>query len=288
MAAVAAYMRLARKRHYADPRGGRALLDRPKGSHAPPRRVERRVSQARERVDGFEVYVVRPHRVAAGEGPAVVYLHGGAYVSEIVEQQWSLVADLAERVGVEVQVPIYGLAPHHHAAEALDLVLTVLARLAATRRPTYLVGDSAGGGLALLAAQHTEVTTVRGMTLMSPWLDLTMANPEIAAVERRDPWLARAALHEVAESWAAGTPLDDPRVSPLYGRLEGLPPIDLWVGERDITLPDCRLLRDRVGGPLAYHEEPGALHVYPILPVPEGRAARGQVLRRVAAALRDT
>lgn len=286
MAAVAALMRATRKRHFTDPAGGRVLLERAKGSSEPPRRVQRRVSMAVETIDGFEVYVVRPHETAAGEGPVVVYLHGGAFVNQIVEQHWDLLAEIAETLDVEVQVPVYGLAPQHTAAEALDLVTTVLERVAAAgRRPSYLVGDSAGGGLALLAAQHARRSTLTGMTLLAPWLDLTMANPEIPAVERRDPWLARAALHEVAEVWAAGTPLDDPRVSPLFGSLEDLPPIDLWVGTRDITLPDCRLLHAKAPGLVTYYEVPGALHVFPLLPVPEGRAARRQILGRMAESL---
>ncbi|HEY1133880.1 MAG TPA: alpha/beta hydrolase, partial [Nocardioides sp.] len=125
---------------------------------------------------------------------------------------------------------------------------------------------------------------LRGLTLMAPWLDLSMANPGIDAVERIDPWLARAALREVARVWAAGTPLDDPSVSPLFGATEGLPRVELWVGTRDVTQPDCRLLAQRLAGTgeVGYHEVEGAIHVFPILPVPEGRVAAAAMLGHVA------
>jgi hypothetical protein len=37
---------------------------------------------------------------------------------------------------------------------------------------------------------------------------------------------------------------------------------------------------------LHYHEEPGAVHVYPLLPVPEGRAARTQLMEYIGSILR--
>ena len=111
-----------------------------------------------------------------------------------------------------------------------------------------------------------------------------MANPEVPAVERVDPWLSRAGLVPIAAAWAAATPLDDPLVSPLHGDLSSLPPLAIWVGTRDITLPDCRLVRDRLAGDpsFRYVELDGALHVYPLLPVPEGRRAREEIATHVA------
>ncbi len=288
MGAVAALMRATRHRRFADPAGGAAMLARPKGSAEPPARLRRRVAVRTDDVGGFAVHRLRRHGLGDADTlPVLVYLHGGAYVSEIVGQHWGLLADAAETLDVEVRVPIYGLAPQHHALEALDLVTAVLDDVAAQGRACHLAGDSAGGGLALTAAlhwAHPGRDLLRGLSLVAPWLDLVMDNPGIDEVERRDPWLHRAALHEVARVWADGVPLDDPRVSPVRGDLAGLPPVDLWVGTRDITLPDSRLLRDRLvaaGGEVRLHEEPGAIHVHPLLPVPEGRRARRALLAGV-------
>ncbi|GAB3073658.1 alpha/beta hydrolase fold domain-containing protein [Nocardioides zeae] len=294
MTAIGALMRVTRKRSFADPEGGAALLARPKGSPVPPPAVARRVDVATEVVDGFDVYSLVRRGTPVGQRPVVVYLHGGAYVNEIVKQHWHLVARIADELDVEVQVPIYGLAPDHDAAEARALVATVLQRLVAGGRAAYLMGDSAGGGLALIAAQDeveratasagARPSTLRGLTLIAPWLDLSMANPAVDAVERVDPWLARAALREVARVWAAGTPLDDPTVSPLFRSTEGLPRVELWVGTRDVTQPDCRLLAQHLAGTgeVGYHEVEGAIHVFPILPVPEGRRAVAEILGHVA------
>ncbi|WP_353356294.1 alpha/beta hydrolase [Intrasporangium sp. DVR] len=288
MKGVGLYLRLTRRRAFATEAGGHAMLARPKRSSTPPRGLRRRYSVTTKQVAGFDVHVVqsRSGSPSVARGPAVVYLHGGAYCNEIVSQHWSLIADIARVAGCQVQVPIYGLAPRHNGLEARAFVTTVLAQLRAEGRPVHLVGDSAGGGLALIAAQAVRdqpEVTVLGVTAIAPWLDLTMSNPGIDAVERVDPWLARPGLRPIAQEWAADCEVSDPRLSPMNGDLTGLPPVDIWVGTRDITWPDCQLLRDRLpAGSLAgYHELPGALHVPPLLPVPEGRRSRRAVIERI-------
>lgn len=291
MSAVGVLMRVTRRRVYADPGGASTLLSRPKGGPAPPASTTRGLQVATRQVAGFPVTSLAPDGVVAGRGPVVVHLHGGAYVNEVVKQHWQLAAELARELGCEVLVPIYGLAPDHDARAALDLTTTLMGDLAAQGRAVYLSGDSAGGGLALLTAQHASAegrAALCGLGLIAPWVDLTMSNPEIDAVEPRDPWLARAGLYEVARTWAHPWDVADPRVSPVLGDLRGLPPVDLWVGDRDICLPDARRLRDGLqdaGVDVTYVEEPDAIHVYPLLPVPEGRTARRQVVERAGAAL---
>lgn len=281
MRAVATFLGLTRGRRFRTEDGGRALLERPKRSSEPPARVLRGLDVRREQVHGRPVHVLSPAGGPRTRG-TVVYLHGGAYVSTIVRQHWALVAEVVREVGCEVRVPLYGLAPDHHAPEAIALVRAVLD---GARGPTYLLGDSAGGGLALATTQRVVEdggTAPAGLTLVAPWLDLGLRNPEIPAIQPHDPWLSLPGLRPLAAAWADGLSYDDPRVSPLFGRLDGLPPIALHVGTRDITLADCRELRDRApSGGLTVHEVPGAVHVHPLLPVPEGRVARGLIVDEV-------
>jgi acetyl esterase/lipase len=81
------------------------------------------------------------------------------------------------------------------------------------------------------------------------------------------------------EWWGAGDP-GSAEASPLHGDLAGLPPTLLLCGTRDLLVPQSRLLADRAeraGTALTYVEEPGLLHVYPLLPIPEARRAWRQV-----------
>jgi acetyl esterase/lipase len=68
----------------------------------------------------------------------------------------------------------------------------------------------------------------RRLVLISPWLDLTLSNPDLPAVEARDPWLSIAGTREAGTAWADGDDPTDPQLSPLNGPLDepldGLPP----------------------------------------------------------------
>lgn len=293
MHAIATYGRLVRRpRTYASERSARAFLNRPKKSGKPPSRLatSARYHATSTSVSGFDCYTVQS---AGGEpiterGPSVIYVHGGAYVNQIAPAHWKLVCAIADATRRPVHVPRYGLAPQHHAEEAIDFLGRVISR-AAHDGPTYLAGDSSGAGLALAATQATISAggaPPLGLTLISPWLDIALANPAIPALAQRDPWLAVPGLRECGRVWAGDLPADDYRVSPIFGALHNLPPIDLYIGDRDIFLADCRQLRDSIGtGGITYHEQPGAIHVYPLLPVPEAKPSRRALLGHIDAAL---
>lgn len=277
MRLLAGVMRATRRRSFATREAGERLVRKPKGSCDPPS-LHGSLAVVRRTVGGFPVDDVRT-RGASGSG-TLVFLHGGAYVGEMHAVHWAFVARLAA-LGICVVVPHYGLAPGHGPVEAHRLVHEVLAGIDG---PSYLLGDSAGGGLALAATQTWLAAggaAPVGLTLIAPWLDLAIRNPDVDEIEPHDPWLMRPGLRPCAEAWAGGMSMDDPRVSPLFGCMERLPPIDLYVGTRDIGLADARLLAERAPQ-VHYREEPGAVHVYPLLPfVPEGRRARTEILQRL-------
>ncbi|GAA1653975.1 alpha/beta hydrolase fold domain-containing protein [Actinoplanes couchii] len=285
---VAAFTRLVYQRGFATEEAGRQILARPKRPSMPPKSLLRRYDVSTSRDHGFDLHRLRTAQ--SSTTATIVYLHGGAYTNEIVGPHWSFLAHLAEQTGHQVLVPIYGLAPAHQGLAALEFVTAVITAEVAAGRRVYLAGDSAGGGLALLAAQAVggPAGGVAGLTAIAPWLDLSMANPEVDALEPHDPWLRRAGLRPIAAAWAGDVPLTDPRLSPLHGDLTNLPPTQILVGTRDITMPDCRLLRDRIPQtvPLTYHEQDGAVHVYPLLPVPEARQGRRAVVDHIRATTR--
>jgi acetyl esterase/lipase len=289
MKLVRLYARASRRTRFTSQKAAEAFLARPKTSSNPPRWLPRRHDVDRRVVDGFDVYTVRPKDLQARSSRStggIIYVHGGGYVSELQEEHWKLIADLANAAATTVTVPIYGLAPDHHAAEAIALMQAVLREVSADG-PAYLIGDSSGGGLALAATMTWLADgglTPSGLTLISPWLDIALRNPAIDTVEPRDPWLASGGVRLCGRRWAADLSLDDPKVSPVFGDVTGLPLINVYIGTDDILMPDCHKLRNRMPPDrINLHEEPGAIHVYPLLPVPEGRAARRQILAEIAA-----
>jgi acetyl esterase/lipase len=81
------------------------------------------------------------------------------------------------------------------------------------------------------------------MVLISPLLDVTMSNPDIAWID--DPVLRTASLRGAGQEWAGELSLIDPLVSPIYGPLEGLPPTAVYCGNLDLLSADALRLQER-------------------------------------------
>jgi acetyl esterase/lipase len=257
-------------------------------AYGPPRRVGADVLVTKSRHRGWPVYRITP-RQATVTG-TVIYAHGGGWVNEIATPHWRLCAQIAAGAGTTVLVPIYPLIPDGTAAEVVG-VFAELGVQALAAGPLCLIGDSAGGQIALSAAlvlRDRHHGTAALTILISPGLDATLANPEIARVEPSDPWLGQPGIRVFADLWRGSLGLEDPLISPLRGDLRGLGPIILFTGTRDILNPDARLLSTRAraaGVTLDYHEQAGLVHVYPLLPTAAGRSARELIVERIAATL---
>jgi acetyl esterase/lipase len=220
----------------------------------------------------------------------LLYLHGGAYVSQIHRRHWFLAARAAQTTPCRCLVPIYPLGSRAGAASVVATAARIAGGLVRDKGPDAVViaGDSAGGGLALAVAQtlRDQGLGLSRILLISPWLDLAIDRPEQLALERRDAMLAAAGLRQAGRAYAAGLPFDDPRVSPLNGELSGLPPITVFTGTHDILNPDSRRLAEKcftAGTECELIEAHGLPHVYPLMPTPEGRAARQRMIELLRA-----
>ncbi len=259
------------------------LLAEP-AAYDPPRRMPSGVTVTAGRLpQEWPVYDVRP----AGRAPraVVLFLHGGAYFREIKPPHWKLAAHLASSLVARVVVPIYPLAP----GATVDAVVPVVVELAASllaaepHQPVFLVGDSAGAGLALAVAQELlrdGTVAPTGLVLVSPWVDITCSDPRMAQAAARDPWLQAPGLQAAGLAYRGRLAADHPWVSPIAGPLAALPPMLVLSGTDDILTVDAQRLVEAVtvaGGSVELVEAPGQIHDYALHPTPEGRAARRRV-----------
>jgi acetyl esterase/lipase len=286
MRALAAYLRLTAKRR-------KPALDRPSRDDIrvqpvrPPGGLARRHEVSMRRIDGFDCHTVQPRGRRAVR--TVVYLHGGSYTRAIAPQHWRLIAHLAD-AGIRVQVPHYGLAPAHTYREAYPFVTAVYRQALADDDPgrVAVVGDSAGGGLALGLAQtlgEQNLPLPERLVLISPWLDLALANPAIPKAEATDPWLTSTYLRASGRAWCGGDAPSEPRLSPINGPLAPLPVTDVYIGTRDLLYPDIqRFARQAAaaGAEVNLTVCQGAVHVYPLVPAPEGRAAARAIVQSLS------
>ena len=236
---------------------------------------------------GFPVVTIEPRGGARPGAPHLFYLHGGGYVMDIAAVHWDTVADLCERLGASATVPVYPLAPENKAPEVLAAMHSLYLELAARHgvQNITVMGDSAGGGMSLALAQMLKADggpMPGSLVLYSPWLDATATAEGQRAIERRDRMLAVSGLEACGAMYSGDLARDDPRVSPLFGDLEGLPPIAIFSGTSDILIVDGRRLAKRLDEPgmpeHVYYEYKDMFHVWMLLPVPEAKQARSQTV----------
>lgn len=235
-----------------------------------PRFLRERCDVREERVQGHPVFTLTPRNGKSSEAMHLLYTHGGAYVSPIRIAHWWIIGRLLEATGATVTVPLYPLAPEHTYHPAYSLLEQVYRQVTAYTPPhrVILCGDSAGGGLALGQVLHYRnkgLPLPGRMILFSPWLDLTMSNPEAAAVEKDDLMLGLPGLIVAGKWWAGEDDPHRPLLSPLFGDLSGLPPLDVFQGTHDVFIADARKLQEKVtaaGGEIRLYEYPGAFHVF--------------------------
>jgi monoterpene epsilon-lactone hydrolase len=244
------------------------------GAGEPPASFHKQCAVEVREVAGHKVFTARPQ----GGGPArgqILYLPGGGYVNPPSILHWWFIAKLVRTLGVTCTVPLYPLAPEHQCDESLAFTGDVYRRLVTEHGADKIVvmGDSAGGGLALALLQQTGITPA-GLMLDAPWLDASVSDPSQVEIGRGD-WLLNAfTLRTWGRWWGGGRDLENPMVSPLFGDLSLLPPTLMFCGSLDILVADARRLAAAAPGKVRYIEALGLMHVYPLMPFfPEARSA---------------
>lgn len=267
------------KRQFSSPSRTLAAVERAR-RHPKPFEPPRSLGATRRDVGGWPVFEVGD----ASASRRALFLHGGVYTFEIDPLHWKLVDELS-RAGVRFTVPIMPLAPLGTASVVVpavaDLAEALIAEVGAAN--VSIIGDSSGGGMALAVAMELRdrgLPPLHTTVLISPWLDISGTDPRLAEIAPRDPWLAVPGTHAAGALYRAELPESHPWVSPINGSLAGLGPILMFSGTRDILNADAaRLvsLAAQTDHPLDYVEGEGMLHNYPILPTPEGAAARAHI-----------
>lgn len=195
--------------------------------------------QAEFDVDGTTVYTLTPLGLADPDGaPIVIDIHGGGLLSGGGELAWLQATGAAVRRAAVTWAPDYGMPPDHAFPDGLDDVLAVYRHALSLRQPEQIVitGTSAGGNLAaalLLRARDEGLPMPGGLVLLSPEVDLTESGDSFALTAGLP---MSASLMETNMLYAAGRPLDDPLLSPLFGDLRDFPPTFLFAGTRDFFL----------------------------------------------------
>lgn len=274
----------------------KALINRKHSMRAArlPRSLLRKCEVKVVRISRRRVWTLSPKHGATET--LVLFLHGGAYFSNITRMHWRLVEKLIRCTKATFIVPDYPLAPEADCEDAYQFLDTVHAELIAANpaRPIVFMGDSAGGGLALGIAQKLRDEVCRQpdeIILFSPWLDVTMSNPDLARYDRKDKILSIRELKSAGKAFVGKLETTDFRLSPIYGDPAGLGRISVFTGTHDILHADARKFRRMMadlGIEIRFYEFPGMFHDWMLIPeLRESRDVIGKVASFQVFGLKD-
>lgn len=205
----------------------------------------------------------------------ILYCHGGGYSTGSSVYARTLTTKLAASTSMDVLAFDYRLAPEHPypaAAEDAQKAWDYLMLLGYGARDVIVMGDSAGGNMALslvLKLKEEERILPRGLVLLSPWTDLTSSGRTHETRKEVDPVLNADYLKRMIENYAPGRDLTDPYISPLFGDFRGFPPTYIQVGNNEVLLGDStglhkKMIHDNVSVKLDVFQ--GMWHVFQMSP----------------------
>ena len=224
------------------------------------------VAVARGELGGVAVAWCTDTRQEMGER-IVFHCHGGGFVSCPVDDYLFYGAMLSEQLGVRAVLADYRLAPEHpYPAAHQDCLAAYRGLLASGVDPAQVVltGDSCGGALALstlVSARDEGLPLPAGFVSLSGWFDLSVTAPVVLGP---DPFLTAEWVRHRARDYTAGlVALDDPRLSPVFADLRGLPPLYLPSGQYDTVRAGTEQLARRAieaGVAVQWESWPGVVH----------------------------
>lgn len=251
------------------------------GKAVPPAKLPKVLQSRSEMVeiDGQSVWIIHPKSGPAKS--AYIHYHGGAYVLGLNGLHFDLAAQLSDRAEVSVLLPDYPLAPSAEVTQITVFASSVLDH-AITRwgdNQVKIGGGSAGGNLAMAVAlyrRENNLSLPPHILLMSPWVDLEMAHPANDGPSKEVCFTDGTDLRRAAKLYAGDVSVTDPRVSPTFADLSGLPPISIFTGDVDLLHTDILIFAEKVKAAgclskLAIFGELG--HIFMLYPTPDRESA---------------
>ncbi|KQX43879.1 alpha/beta hydrolase [Streptomyces anulatus] len=229
---------------------------------------------------------VRIYRPAGATGarPAVLFLHGGAFLSGDLDFEHPRCLEMCRETGFVVVAADYRLAPEHPYPAGLDDCVSVYRWLLGPGAAEgvdvsriVVAGSSAGGALTAalcLRSREEGIPAPVFQMLLYPVTDDRMDTPSMAAFTDTPAWDSRNCVHMwdhylgggragAVSAYAAPARAED---------LSGLPSAYVMTAEYDPLRDECAAYAGRLsaaGVPTELHQFPGAFHAFDTL----GRAA---------------
>jgi len=205
------------------------------------------------RAEWLEVPESRPDRV-------LLFIHGGGFALRMPNIYARFAGRVARTLGARALLVDYRLLPEHPFPAGIEDCLAAYRWLldqGVAPSDIVIAGDSAGANLTLvtlLGAKGAGLPLPACAFVISPPVDLTLSSPSFVANERSDALFHLSSLVLLRGRYVGAERLLDPRVSPLFGELAGLPPLLLQAGSREMLRDDTVRFAERARAAGVYAE----------------------------------
>lgn len=237
------------------------------------------------RIDGIRAEWLKPTQETSDQ--VMLFFHGGGYVAGSCDTHRIGVAKMVKYTQTRALLFDYRLAPENPYPAALEDAIAAYQWLldqGISAERIVFAGDSAGGGLCLatlLALKQRKIAQPTAVVVFSPWTDLT-GNSDSIARNQNKCLIPRGSLQAFSQHYAAQHETNLPLISPLFGELQGLPRMLIFVGGDEVLLDDAVQFSEKArsaGVEVTLVVAKGLFHCYPYMAplFPEARRAVEQM-----------
>ena len=252
----------------------------------PPKKYYKKYSSDIFTIDGRKCVTLK-----SSENPAkhIIYFHGGGYSAETDKSHWKFIDFLLNHIPAQATMVDYPLSPENTCKNCIVMVTEAYKKLSAKEdMEIILMGDSAGGGLALALAQninHLNISPKPGkIILLSPWVDISMDDEMPEELAKSDPALDNDLLKTLGKNYAGDMDTKDFRCSPIYGNLADIADTALFIGTHDILFLQAVRLKEKMDVlpcKLSFYKYEGMIHDWMLFPLPGSSDAKKKIIEYI-------
>jgi monoterpene epsilon-lactone hydrolase len=183
----------------------------------------------------------------------ILYLHGGGYFSGSYLSHRRFVSILCKMLHLNAYSINYRLAPEDPYPAGLDDAFSaykwLIEEKAIPAERIIIMGDSAGGGLALALLHRIGIQKLpqpKAAICLSPWTDLTLTSETFKTKVEEDVFFNVKNMETSALAYLQMHSPKNPEISPIFADFNGFPPIFLQVGTREMLLDDSLIIAEKM------------------------------------------